>query len=152
MKEYSLLEREVEAFCRFVETLPDEALVEHDWGPREVLAHLVYWHEVYVEQAQNYLRGEPVEVPHGRYSDLNALAVKNSRYVKVVELTGRFRAANRTLGQLLAESDPEKVVIPIKSGVRPYTLSKLVAEVLPHIRSHHRKLKSELRKALLTNE
>lgn len=147
MKDYSLLEQVVDAFCSFIETLPEEALVEQTWGPKEVLAHLVYWHEVYVSQAQSYIRGEPVDLPKGRYSDLNALAVEDSRGVPVAALTARFRAANQVLGQILMDCDPDQVVIPIKTGVRAYTLAELVAEVLPHIGNHHRKLVRELRNA-----
>jgi hypothetical protein len=147
MREFSLLEQAVEAFCSFIEALPEDAMVEQNWGPKEVLAHLVYWHEVYVSQAQSYLRGEPVDLPQGRYSDLNARAVENSRGIPVAQLTARFRAANHALGQISMDCDPDQVVIPIKSGVRAYTLAELVAEVLPHIRNHHRKLVRELRKA-----
>jgi hypothetical protein len=151
MKDFAQLEQAVEAFCRFIEDLPEEALAEQAWGAKEVLAHLVYWHEVYVSQAQCLLSGEPVPILQGRYRDLNALAVERSRGVPVAELVRRFRAANRTLGEILLECDPQQVIIPIKTGVRSYTLTRLIAEVHAHVRGHLQKLKREWRKSELRN-
>ena len=53
------LDQAVEDFCRFIENLPPEVATQQAWGPKEVLAHLVYYHELYVAQAQAYLAGTP---------------------------------------------------------------------------------------------
>ncbi len=42
----------IEAFCRIVEQLPAHAFLVKPWGPRQVLAHLVFWHEIYVRQIE----------------------------------------------------------------------------------------------------
>lgn len=57
------LEEAVERFCRFITTLPASGLVEQDWGPKEVLAPLVYHHELYVNLVEALLAGRPVEPP-----------------------------------------------------------------------------------------
>jgi hypothetical protein len=38
----------VEAFCTWIESLPSDELRPKNWGPREVLAHLLYRHEHYL--------------------------------------------------------------------------------------------------------
>ena len=61
------------------------------------------------------------------------------------KLVGRLRNANRRLGELYAAGDPDQIVVPIKSGVRPYRLAKLIPEVASHIRNHQRQLQTERR-------
>ena len=52
----------VEGFCRFIVGLPKTTLVEQEWGPKEVLAHLVFWHESYVAQIEALMGGAPFEL------------------------------------------------------------------------------------------
>ena len=47
---------------------------------------------------------------------------------------------------IFIESDPQQVVIPIKHGVKPYTLAKLLPDVAGHIRNHQSPLRKGLRK------
>jgi hypothetical protein len=62
------LRETVEAFCRFIEQLPEAALAEQEWRPKEVLAHLLFYHESYVAQVEAPVAGEPFEPPKGRFS------------------------------------------------------------------------------------
>jgi len=48
MSDTERLTETVVRFCQFIEGLPESALLDQDWGPKEVLAHLVYHHELYV--------------------------------------------------------------------------------------------------------
>lgn len=73
----------VDEICRFIDSLPEAAVVEHVWGPKEVLAHFVFHHESYIDQVKVLRNGEPFEPPRGRFSDLNAQAVADSRGVSV---------------------------------------------------------------------
>ena len=142
---FAPLDQAVEDFCRFMQNLPPEATAQRAWGPKEVLAHLVFYHELYVAQALAYLAGTRVELLKGRYSDLNAEAAKRYRDVPMDDLVGRLRIANRRLGELCAANDPDQIVVPIKTGVRPYRLAKLIPEVASHIRNHQRQLQKEQR-------
>jgi len=135
----------VDEFCRFIDSLPEEAMVEQVWGPKEVLAHLVFHHESYVDQVKALWNGKPFEPPRGCFSDLNAQAVADSRGVPVQELIRRFREANETLCNLYEAVDPHAIVMEIKLGAKPRTFAELVPEVEAHIRNHHRKLMRELR-------
>jgi hypothetical protein len=134
----------VEDFCVFIEALPERALVESSWGPREVLAHLVYHHESYVEQVSALVSGEPYEPPKGRFSDLNAHAIENSRGVPIAELLRRFRRANEALCGFYRRPDVRAIVREIKKGAKPRSLAVLITEVEAHIRNHHRKLANKV--------
>lgn len=48
MNESERLIETVNQFCKFIAAIPENALAEQDWGPKEVLAHIVYHHELNV--------------------------------------------------------------------------------------------------------
>ena len=135
----------VEAFCDFIQRLPEEAFVEQGWGPKEVLAHLVFYHESYVDQIQTIQKRTPFEAPKGRFSDLNAQAVKQSRDIPTFELVDRLRNANLKLCDLYQKIEPQGMTLEIKLGAKPRTLKNLVVEIEAHIRNHQRKLEKMLR-------
>lgn len=134
------LETTVETFCRYIETLPRVATSRQAWGPREVLAHLVFWHASYVAQIEAMLAGAPFELPQGRFSDLNAQAVAVLRGASIDQLVSRLRAANARLCALYAEHDPNTIVLEIKQGSKLWRLTELVPAVEAHIRNHQRQL------------
>ncbi len=136
----------VNQFCRFMETLPAPASVGQDWGPKEVLAHLVYHHELYVNLAEAFVARAPFAPPTGRFRDLNASAVAASRGESVSHLVGRLQKANRRLVELCQLHDPEAIIVEIKAGAKLRTLGQLVPEAEAHIRNHLRKLRQDLGK------
>lgn len=141
------LDDAVEEFCRFVQSLGPDTAAPQPWGPKQVLAHLAFYHELYVAQIEVLLAGAPVDLPRGRYSDLNAAAVQRYRDVPVDEIVSRLEFANRRLGELCIAADPEQIVVPIKAGVRPYRLTKLIPAVTSHFRNHLRQLRKQVRLA-----
>ncbi|HEY42932.1 MAG TPA: hypothetical protein G4O11_03010 [Anaerolineae bacterium] len=135
----------VEMFCRFIEGSRIATVAEQAWGPKEVLAHLVFHHESYIDQVKALRNGELFEPPRGRFSDLNAQAVVDSRGVSVQELIRRFLEANETLCNLYKSVDPHAIVLEIKLGAKLRTFAELIPEVEAHIRNHQRILMRELR-------
>jgi len=138
------LQQTVEAFCQFIEALPVSALVEQDWGPKEVLAHIVYYHENHVAEIEAQLAGRPYNLPKGRFSDLNAQAAASSRDIPVEELLHRLRAADEKLRNFYRLHDPDTLLINIKQGGKIWTLAELVPAEESHVRNHHQRLKKEL--------
>ena len=45
------LDESVEAFACALESMPETALTGAEWGPREMLGHIVFWHETYLRIA-----------------------------------------------------------------------------------------------------
>jgi hypothetical protein len=134
------LKETVDAFCQFVQELPDADLVEQAWGPREVLAHLVFWHERHVAQIEAILAREPFAGPEGRPKDLNAQAVKANRSQPVDALVRRLQVADERLRCFGHTLDPQDVVLEVQSHL--HTLEGAIARIEAHIRNHHRKLLS----------
>src|SRR5262245_62999238 len=61
------LREAVHAFARFIAELPDTAVVEKACGPKEVLAHLVFWTESYVLQTDALLSNHSPGTPSGSF-------------------------------------------------------------------------------------
>jgi hypothetical protein len=100
------LREAVDEFSRFIRDLPEAALLDKAWGPREVLVHLVFWLESYVAQTEAILAGEPFKLLRGRFDDLNSQAIEASRGVAVDELLRRHQMASERLGSLAQTHDP----------------------------------------------
>lgn len=130
----------VDEFCHFIEELPNTALVEKAWGPKEVLAHLVFWHESFVTQIEALLAQESIEIPEGRFRDLNEQVVKASYSASVDELVCRFRAANERLCGFAQNHHLKNITLKIKKGSKSRALSSLMAEEVGHIRTHYQLL------------
>ncbi len=134
------LSQTIEAFCRYIQNLPPAALEEQDWGAREVLAHLVFHHELYVRLAEADVFRLPYVPLEGKYREINARAVATNRGYSPSELVARLEQANRRLVELYEQHDPSKICVQIKAGVKIRKLQELLPEVEAHIRNHLIKL------------
>ncbi len=134
------LKTEVEAFCTLVEHLPEHALREQEWGPREVLAHLVFWHEQYASQLQARLAGRPYPLPQGRFRELNDWAIEAARLRSIAAQLARFRAANRKWSTLAADPRAQGAGIQIKQDSKVWPVGELLPRVVAHIRKHRLEL------------
>ena len=122
MNDIDRLSNTVNQFCQFIEGLPAQALIEQDWGPKEVLTHLVYYHELYVSLVEACEAGAQIAPPEGRFSDLNAAAVAANRGVSPAALVSLFLDEHQKLVELYQLHDPSCIVIEIKAGAKPRTL------------------------------
>jgi hypothetical protein len=130
------LSETVEDFCGWIETLPAQDLRPQEWGPREALAHLVYWHAYYLSQSKAVLAGKPLPLPSGRFSDLNAAAIAKFRALAPPALVRRFRMVNRRLCLLARSNDPRLIAFRIKQDSQLWKLSDLIPAAESHIRNH----------------
>ncbi|MBM3122268.1 MAG: ClbS/DfsB family four-helix bundle protein [Chloroflexi bacterium] len=123
-------------FCQIIERLPARALLEKPWGPRQVLSHLVFWHEDYVRQIEARRAGKGWLLPEGRFAELNARAVASLAGVGVPTLLARFRTANARLCRLAADPASARIPIQVKQDSKSWPLDKFLIDVEAHIRRH----------------
>lgn len=138
LAEIKKLRETVAAFCHFIQEVPEAELAEQVGWPKEVLAHLVFWHERYVAQIEAMLTGEPFAGPEGRLNDLNTLAVEASQGRAIEELLQRFQAADERLREFGRTLDPQNVILEVQSHL--HTLDGAISSIETHIRNHHHKL------------
>ena len=132
------LRETVDRFCRFINHLPETALVEQEWGPKEVLAYLVFWHERCVAQIEAVLAKESFAGSEDRLKDLKTQAVQASRGVPVTDLINRFKAVDERLRNLGRTLDPQTIMIKVQA--HQHTLDGAISSLDTHIRRHHQKV------------
>jgi hypothetical protein len=132
----------VSRFCQIIERLPARALLEKPWGPRQVLSHLVYWHEDYVRQIEARRSGMGWLLPEGGFEELNARAVASLAGVGVPTLLARFRTANARLCRLAADPAAAGFPIQLKQDTKSWALGEFLIHVEAHIRRHGEQIAS----------
>ena len=138
------LQRAIESFASLIRTLPAEALAPQSWGPREVLSHLVFWHEHYVYLLMTLAEGDEPELPFGSFPGLNALAVARFRDVPVSVMLRRLLTAQRLVEEIAERPDASRVHVRIKIGATSRPLREFLARVASHIRGHERQMRRSL--------
>lgn len=126
----------VDSFCQLIDRLPASALFEKPWGPRQVLSHLVFWHEGYVRQIEARQSGKGWLLPEGNFKELNARAVESLVAVSVPTLLARFRAANTRLCRLAGQPGAASIHIQLKADSKAWPLDEFLVKVEAHIRGH----------------
>jgi hypothetical protein len=132
----SQLDELVDRLIGVIDDLPESKLRPAAWGPREMLVHIVFAHEMYVRNLSAVAKGEPPPLWVGRYLDQNAQALESNRDATVPQLIDRLRAAHQLLKDLAVE--PRVVGTPFyfKAGSKPRTLAGAIGEVCGHFRGH----------------
>ena len=97
-----------------------------DWGPREVLCHMVVWHQSTVEGMESVLSGGPPIRLTAPTDEMNAGAVEDCRgreaaqiAAKIRDLQARMAAAARAL------PDPGATVLVRSSGAEASARQRL---------------------------
>lgn len=130
-------------FCNYIEKLPYSALEfskKKQWGPREVLCHIVFWHEQYVSIITFLINNEKPLLLEGKFSDLNAYAVQLNKYETKESLLKRLQVAQKELHHLCINPGASKIKIQFKEGGKKRSLVEVITRIESHIRSHQRQL------------
>lgn len=120
----------------------NQAWGQETFGPKEVLAHLVFYHELYVEQMQALEKGAAFEPPQGTYDELNRKAVEASLVTETDALAQRLLASQARMNVLYQALDPDEDQVQAKREAKKRTLRKMVEQEARHIRRHLRELRS----------
>jgi hypothetical protein len=140
MHDCDKLEQTVNAFCAYIQSLPDADKEEQTWGPKEILVHLVQFHENFVNQTEAILAKQAYENLKGRFDQVNAQAVRMNRGVSIDKLIQRFQIADQRLRHFAQTCDADGLQVKLKAASKPQSLSSVITMVEHHIRSHHHRL------------
>lgn len=102
------LDGAIQLFTAFVRSLPTaemEPSKRESWGPREVLIHLVFWHEQYAQIASAVARSKKPLLLKGTARALNDAAVAREINAPIDELLRRWTRAH-TRFSAVARSPP----------------------------------------------
>ena len=112
------------------------------WGPREVLAHFLYWHERTCLNVEDVLAGKGVLALNRQVAEVNADAVAEHRGEPVWTLVEQLLSLQRRLGSgLHMLRDPNAVVLIRADGTK-ITARERPEVMARHIKSHLDELRS----------
>jgi hypothetical protein len=129
------LQAAVDDLTRELETMVLPALTGGAWGAREVLCHLVYWHETYVSILHAINRHESPALKVGVFRDFNRLAVEELGPVPADLLLSRLQSAQRRLAVELLQMRPS-ARIRVKTGSMARGPVEFARRIEGHFRAH----------------
>lgn len=141
--------RAVEDIVRLVK-MPEFDLstpVNHRWDMKDMLAHLVAWHESFAKNLVLLSKGAPPDPPQGTLREVNREGVLALRGQSTDQLIRRLRKA-----QKLVEANAFNeciTVIPYRKPDTSYTRLQHLEVVAHHIQGHFWEM---LGKSLIKNE
>jgi uncharacterized protein DUF1706 len=139
----------VDAFLEYFSTLPQQRLRSStgtSWGPREVLIHLVFWHEQYARITESITRGQTPTLLQGTFKEWNAKATQLERRTTVDELLGRFKAANSRLIAIAEHRNARALSFCFREGSKSWLYDDALVAISRHIRGHIEKLRRSERR------
>ncbi|MGA2182360.1 MAG: DinB family protein [Bryobacteraceae bacterium] len=144
------LDEAVDSFISFIRSLPPQALEASrtdGWGPREVLIHLVFWHEQYASIATAVAAKKPPTLHPGTIRAVNHLAVAQDAQTSVAALIARWTKANRQFAAVASKRSAAGLRIPLREKSKAWPLDDLIRLAAGHIEKHQAKLRKTLYKS-----
>jgi len=125
----------VEAFARALESMSETPLTGGAWGPREMLCHIVFWHETYLRVAHAMNAGQDPMPLVGTFPEFNRRSVIELGRVPAAVLVARLRRAQRRFAVELLAMNPHSR-ITLKLGARGRGPLEFALKTEAHIRGH----------------
>lgn len=133
----------IDSFITYIQRLNSSQLQlsrTRTWGPKEVLIHIVFWHEQYCKILRALSLGEKPAMLTGSFIQLNALAIEQNKHETTENLLSRLNIAEKELEGLYKKFNAKELKIAFKDGGKLRTLEEAIVRVTQHINSHHRQL------------
>ncbi len=127
---------ELEQFIRLfrVPDLDLGVMVNHRWNARDLLAHIVSWHEIFARNLELLAAGKPPDPPRGTLREVNREGVIGLEGKTVDQLVRRARRAQRIIEAHIF--DESITMIPYRRPGTSYTRAQHLDVVRGHINDH----------------
>lgn len=133
------LEDAVAELVAVARSLPDSDVVATgEWTVRDVLAHLVFWHESFARNVADLAADRRPTPLAGTYAALAARTRTELGGAGIDALLARLIDAQAVIRGWVR--DPRITLIPYRRGSRPYPPDEHLTVVRDHIRTHTREL------------
>ncbi len=133
------LTEQVRLFVAAIRAAPREnlcAAAAADWGPREILCHLVFWHAQYVSIIKALLANKEPVLLTGSFKWHNAEAVRQLSGCDVEELLRRLEGSQRELDRIARRKDIDHLSFSFREGSKHRSFAEFVDVIANHFRSH----------------
>lgn len=136
----------IDSFISYIRSLPEgklQASPSTFWGAREVLVHLVFWHEQYSSIIKAiFSKSKPILLT-GTFKELNTYAVEKNRDKGIPDLLRRLTVAQKQVEGLLREASigGVKFQLSFREGSKVWQFEDALDRIEKHIQGHLVKLK-----------
>lgn len=112
------------------------------WNARQVLAHLVFWHESFARTISDLGNGKKPSPLKGSLADVNQRSVLSAIHFSIPELIQKLNEAQLTIDLHIFNENIS--LIPYKQGSRPYSRKEHLEVVSDHINKHLKDLRNRM--------
>ncbi len=133
------LAAEVALLIDVVRAAPAEKLqlsVSTQWGAREILSHLVFWHAHYVKIFKALLAKRRPELPTDSFKSLNAYSVVLYSTCAIDEMLASLERSQRCLDDLGRRARISKVRFSFREGSKERSYPEFLDDITHHFRTH----------------
>lgn len=142
------LQSKVVELCEFFVQDDDfETMIYEFWNARQVLAHLVFWHESFARNISDIGNGKKTLPLKGSLAEVNQRSVSSAIHFSIPELIQKLSAAQQTIEQHIFNENIS--MIPYKQGSRPYSRKEHLEVVSDHLKKHLKDLRNRMKKGLV---
>ena len=133
----SLIEKAVEDGLSYFEGPGAESNVQIDmWTPREVLCHMIYWHQATVDGMEAAVSGKAPQQIHASTDEMNARAVGRASGKSISKLANEVRELQARLSKAIREMPDPNVTVLIRSDNSESTGLQRLELITKHWNSH----------------
>jgi len=133
------LAEQVQLFIAAIRAVPPEKLrAAHtpDWGPREILCHLVFWHAQYVSIIRALLAHKQPLLLTGSFKQHNADAVRQLSGSRIEELLASLERSQRELDRFAQLENIAALCFSFREGSKTRSFPEFVDVIANHFHSH----------------
>ena len=111
-----------------------EIVIAGEWTAKDILGHIVFWHESFARNVYDIARGSKPTPLKGRLIDLNQQGVNEMRQHTIETLLLRLECAHKNIQENIL--NPGLGLIPYRQGSRDYSPEEHLEIVNRHITGH----------------
>ncbi len=137
------LAAEVRLFAETIEAAPEQELrpsTGPEWGAREILIHLVFWHGQYVSVIRALLEDREPALLKGSFKSLNAQCIEQFSDCTTAELLADLDGSQRALDGFAQLRKARDIGFSFREGSREWAFSEFAEAVAGHFRRHRLQL------------
>lgn len=109
------------------------------WSVKDVLGHLIFWHESFARNLSDLVEGKKPNLLKGKLSAVNAASVESTKTESIERLLERLAVAQSIISKFIPNESITE--IPYKKGSRSYSRLEHLQVVESHIKKHLKDLK-----------
>lgn len=135
---FTHLSKKIDTFNEEVKRKKLSLMATNEWTVKDVLCHIVFWHENYAANYQALAKHEDPLLPEGM-STINKRGVSSLRKNTRRELIGRLQKANKSLKKSIIDKQVPQMTY--SKGGQTYKTDHFLEMIARHIETHTKQVK-----------